>query len=86
MDSQEEEDNPEGMDTALISAMVQRLAEEVDDLHEALMPLLQGDLLDTTTLPLLDRAKLQILCAYSIESILFCRRLGAFVHSTAELC
>ena len=49
------------------------LDDNIDDLEEALEPLLQSSLSDTAgKLPLLDKAQLYVLVTYAIESLLFC--------------
>lgn len=49
-----------------------KLDSQIDDLEDALQPLIGG--LDglSSRLPLLDKAKLFSLTAYSIETLLFC--------------
>lgn len=62
------------MDTQTILSLVQQLQENVEDLQDNLEPLITGALATTTKkLPLLDRAKLNVLLVYSIESLLFCK-------------
>ena len=54
--------------------MLEDLDDEVDDLEEALAPLIKTVLSDSAAkLPLLDKAKLYVLVTYAIESILFCK-------------
>lgn len=60
-------------DVADILPQLEELDSEIDDLEDALEPLL-GSLADIAAkLPLLDKAKLYVLATYSIESMLFCR-------------
>ena len=60
------------MDTEDVHSLVEDLDSNIDDLEEALAPLLQkGVLQSTSKLPLLDKAKLYVLATYAIESILF---------------
>ena len=60
------------MDTADVQALVEDFDGNIDDLEEALAPLLQTALsASTSKLPLLDKAKLYVLATYAIESILF---------------
>jgi exosome complex protein LRP1 len=55
--------------------LLQQLGDNVDDLKDALAPLLQSSLPETAAkLPLLDKAKCYVLVTYAIESILFCTR------------
>lgn len=49
-----------------------KLDNQLDNLEEALQPLLDS-LEDMSQLPLLDKAKLNSLTAYAIESLLFCK-------------
>jgi exosome complex protein LRP1 len=59
------------MDVPDITPDLVKLDGHLSRLDEALKPLL-GDLSDTASqLPLLDRAKLYLLTAYTIESLLF---------------
>ena len=53
--------------------LTELLDDNIDDLEEALEPLLQSGLSDIAgKLPLLDKAHLYVLVTYAIESILFC--------------
>jgi exosome complex protein LRP1 len=57
-----------------VLALVDQLDDEIDDLEEALAPVLDNKLADTASrLPVLDKAKLYILTTYAVESILFCK-------------
>ncbi|KAI1212531.1 Sas10/Utp3/C1D family-domain-containing protein [Annulohypoxylon truncatum] len=59
------------MDPPNISPQLDRLDDEIDNLEEALQPIL-GNISDVANkLPLLDKAKLFVLVTYSIESMLF---------------
>lgn len=61
------------MESSKILSLLEQLDEEVDDLEDALAPLLKTVLSDTASkLPLLDKAKLYVLATYAIESIMFC--------------
>lgn len=52
---------------------IEALDDSLDDLTEALSPLLTTPLEDVTNkLPVLERAKISVLAVYSIESLLFC--------------
>lgn len=61
------------METTDLMPLIEQLDDNVDDLKEALDPLLKDALSKTAgNLPLLDKAHLYILVTYAIESILFC--------------
>ncbi|TVY21598.1 Exosome complex protein [Lachnellula arida] len=60
------------MDSSKVLSLLDQLDDEVDDLEEALAPLLKAALAETSSkLPLLDKAKLYTLVTYAIESLLF---------------
>lgn len=60
------------MDTTDLRPEVEDLADNINDLEEALAPLLNAALsASTSKLPLLDKAKLYVLTTYAIESLLF---------------
>ncbi|KAI0162059.1 Sas10/Utp3/C1D family-domain-containing protein [Xylariaceae sp. FL1272] len=59
------------MDPTSILPALERLDDGVDDLEEALEPLIQNVSDVASKLPLLDKAKLFVLVTYSIESMLF---------------
>jgi exosome complex protein LRP1 len=60
------------MDTKAVIGLVDELQEDLEDLEESLQSILTGSLATTSRkLPLLDRAKLNVLLVYSIESLLF---------------
>ncbi|KAL3420200.1 exosome-associated family protein (Sas10/Utp3/C1D family protein) [Phlyctema vagabunda] len=60
------------MDSAKVLDLVEQLDDEIDDLEEALAPLIKTALSETASkLPLLDKAKLYVLATYAIESMLF---------------
>lgn len=61
------------MDVKDLAPGLDQLGSNLDDLEEALQPLIDNMADMSTELPLLDRAKLMALTAYSIESLLFCR-------------
>jgi exosome complex protein LRP1 len=65
-----------GMDATILASLIEDLDDNIDDLEEALAPLIKSALSDTAgKLPVLDRAKLYVIVAYAIESILFCKIL-----------
>ena len=73
------------MEISNLVPLVEFLHDNIDDLEEALEPLLRNALWDTAgKLPLLDKAQLYVLVAYAIESILFCMFAGADNHLGAN--
>ena len=61
------------METTDLEPLIDSLEDNIDDLEEALEPLLKSALSDIAgKLPLLDKAQLFVLVTYAIESILFC--------------
>ncbi|KAL9126593.1 MAG: hypothetical protein Q9217_004385 [Psora testacea] len=54
-----------------LNQMIEVLDDNIDDLEEALNPVLKDVLENASKLPLLDKAQLYVLVAYAIESILF---------------
>ena len=62
------------MDISELVPYIETLEDKIDDLEDALEPILSGSLTETAgRLPLLDKAQLYVLVTYAIESILFCR-------------
>ena len=62
-----------GMENVDLKPLVRDLQGNIDDLEEALAPLLKAALPESAAkLPLLDKAKLHVHITYAIESILFC--------------
>ncbi|TKA74239.1 hypothetical protein B0A55_05690 [Friedmanniomyces simplex] len=60
------------METSDVLSLVEDMSTNIDDLEEALAPLLKTALsASTSKLPLLDKAKLYVLTTYAVESILF---------------
>ncbi|MCJ1337663.1 hypothetical protein MMC09_002946 [Bachmanniomyces sp. S44760] len=60
------------MEATNLSELLEQLDDNIDDLEQALSPLIEGNMLDKAQkLPLLDRAKLYILMTYAMESLLF---------------
>ncbi|KAK0937935.1 hypothetical protein LTR29_010500 [Friedmanniomyces endolithicus] len=60
------------MESSEVLSLVEDMGSNIDDLEEALAPLLKTALsASTSKLPLLDKAKLYVLVTYAIESILF---------------
>ena len=61
------------METSDLVSLIEQLDDNIDDLEEALDPLLRNALSNTAgKLPLLDKAHLYVLITYAIESLLFC--------------
>ena len=68
------------MEVANLLPVVDRLEDNIDDLEEALEPLLSRSLDETSKkLPLLERAKLHALLTYTLESLIFCMFGHSFV-------
>ena len=62
------------MEETHVESLLQILDHNIEDLHEALAPLLEQTLGNTASkLPLIDKAQLHVLWAYAIESVLFCK-------------
>jgi hypothetical protein len=61
------------MDNIDLTPLIDELAENIDSLQEVITPVFKDAITQSAgRLPLLDRAKLYVLLAYSIESIIFC--------------
>ena len=61
------------METGDLAPLIDLLDDNIDDLEEALLPLLSKHLSNKAgNLPLLDKARLYVLVTYAIESLLFC--------------
>ena len=60
------------MDVTDIAPQLRQLDTDLSQLEDALKPLLANLAGMSAKLPLLDRAKLHVLVAYAIESLLFC--------------
>ena len=74
------------METTNLEPLIDSLDDNIDDLEEALEPLLKSALSDIAgKLPLLDKAQLYVLVTYAIESILFCESAGANNVTEANL-
>lgn len=72
------------MDTSNVLSLLEQLDDEIDDLEEAISPVVKAPLSESASrLPLLDKAKLYVLVTYAIESMLFCKFL---LHSDEVHC
>lgn len=60
------------MDVKDLNPDLEKLGENLDELEETLQPLIDNLPEMSSELPLLDKAKLMTMTAYSIESLLFC--------------
>ncbi len=61
------------MDPIDLMPLIEQLDDDIDDLEDAMAPLLQQNLSDIAgKLPLLDKAQLYVLATFAIESLLFC--------------
>ncbi|KAF1995799.1 hypothetical protein P154DRAFT_526065 [Amniculicola lignicola CBS 123094] len=74
------------MEPQTLSAdQIEDLEANIDELEDALQPLLEQRLPElTSTLPLLDKAKLQVLTAYSINSLIYASLLTAGVNPKTQ--
>ncbi|KAL4997622.1 Sas10/Utp3/C1D family-domain-containing protein [Aspergillus recurvatus] len=60
------------MEPADLIPLLERLDDDVDDLEEALAPILQSTIVETSKkLPVLDKAKFHVMTAYALESLIF---------------
>ena len=67
------------MDSVKVESLLDILDDNIDDLGDALAPILRENLSATASkLPLIDKAQLHVLWAYAIESILFCELVISF--------
>ena len=63
-----------------LAPLIEALDNDIDDLEEALSPLLKASLPEhASKLPVLNKAQLYILITYAIESMIFCTLTGALV-------
>ena len=69
---------PGNMDVTDIAPLLDKLDGDLAGLQAALKPLLSDLEGVSSKLPLLDRAKLQVLVAYAVESLLFCEFMSGF--------
>lgn len=61
------------MDTADLLPLLEQLDDNVDDLEDALQPLLGSSLNKMSkNMPILDKAKVHVLTTYALESLIFC--------------
>ena len=64
------------MDPVDLMPLIEQLDDDIDDLEDAMAPLLQKNLSDIAgKLPLLDKAQLYVLATFAIESLLFCKQI-----------
>ncbi|KAF4262617.1 hypothetical protein KXW98_000729 [Aspergillus fumigatus] len=60
------------MEAADLLPLLEQLDDNVDDLEEALKPILESPVLETSKkLPVLDKAKFHVLVTYALESLIF---------------
>jgi len=70
------------MDPVDLMPLIEQLDDDIDDLEDAMAPLLQKNLSDIAgKLPLLDKAQLYVLATFAIESLLFCRHTQFQTHT-----
>jgi exosome complex protein LRP1 len=64
------------MEAADLLPLLEQLDDNVDDLEEALRPVLESPVSETSNkLPVLDKAKFHVLVTYALESLIFCTAL-----------
>jgi exosome complex protein LRP1 len=64
------------MEAADLLPLLEQLDDNVDDLEEALRPILESSVSETSNkLPVLDKAKFHVLVTYALESLIFCTAL-----------
>jgi exosome complex protein LRP1 len=64
------------MEAADLLPLLEQLDDNVDDLEEALRPILESPVSETSNkLPVLDKAKFHVLVTYALESLIFCTAL-----------
>jgi hypothetical protein len=62
------------MDTENLLPLLEQLDDNVDDLEDALQPLLGSSLNKMSkNMPIMDRAKIHVLTTYALESLIFCK-------------
>lgn len=61
------------MDITDVTPQLDGLSVSIDDLEAALKPLIDDVGSVASKLPLLDKAKLNVMTCYAIESLLFCK-------------
>ena len=65
------------MDSENLLPLLEQLDDNVDDLEDALQPLLGSSLNKMSkNMPILDRAKIQVLTTYALESLIFCKSVS----------
>lgn len=68
------------MEGSNLVPLIEALDNDIDDLEEALSPLLKASWSEYgSKLPVLDKAQLYILITYAIESMIFCTLTGALM-------
>lgn len=61
------------MEAADLIPLLEQLDDDVDDVEEAISPLLQRSVAEMSKkLPVLDKAKLHALATYALEALIFC--------------
>jgi hypothetical protein len=65
--------NDDTMDTANLLPLLDQLDDNVDELEDALQPLLGSSLNKMSkNMPIFDKAKMHVLTTYTLESLIFC--------------
>ena len=61
------------MEAADLLPLLEQLDDNIDDLEEALKPILDSSVVETSKkLPVMDKAKFHVLVTYALESLIFC--------------
>lgn len=64
------------MEAADLLPLLEQLDDNIDDLEEALKPILDSSVVETSKkLPVMDKAKFHVLVTYALESLIFCTSL-----------
>lgn len=74
------------MESADLIPLIEQLDDNVDDLEEALAPILESTVIESSKkLPVLDKAKFHVLITYALESLIFCTVNYLTISTMSEL-
>ena len=66
--------NDNTMDTENLLPLLEQLDDNMDDLEDALQPMLDSSLNKMSkNMPIMDRAKIHVLTTYALEALIFCK-------------